>query len=53
MDEYIFASTALWLNKSVTLGRVEPSKRKPPEFDQRPPIKIEILRRRGIEYTCG
>ena len=24
MDEYVFASTAVWLNKAVTLGRIEP-----------------------------
>ena len=24
MDEYVFASTAVWLNEAVTLGRIEP-----------------------------
>jgi hypothetical protein len=24
MDEYVLASTAVWLNKPITLGRIEP-----------------------------
>src|SRR6185436_1073056 len=55
MDEYVFTSAAIWLNKPVTLGRIEPlhcSARHVALPDKIATVKLERQNHRRARENC-